>query len=128
MTATLKWLPLVLVLTLLSRPSLASHSIEPPYAGMPSYRKQSTFFSLLAPGREIEDFDDASIVSISGAYSTWVDVETGEYFLYVTPLVRTTDLPDRLTIFAQFSTKDDLYHQSVICDMYTSIDSSENPY
>ena len=95
---------------------------------MPTYKRQSTLFSLLASGREIEDFDDPTIVSISGTYSTWVDVETGEYFLYVTPLVRTTDLPDRVTIFAQFSTKDDLLHQSVICDMYTSIDLIENPY
>ena len=110
MIATIKWFPLALILSVFTIPALASHILEPSYAGMPSYKKQSTYFSLLEPGREIEDFDDAAIFSISASAATWVDVETGEYFLYVTPLVKTTDLPDRLTIFAQLSTKDDLYH------------------
>ena len=89
---------------------MASHTIEPTYAGMPKYRKRGTLYHMLEPERSIESFDDELIYSVSGMYSTWLDEETGEMSLMVTPIVKTKDLPDRLTIFTQFSTKDGTKH------------------
>ena len=107
---------------------MASHTIEPSHAGIPEYRKQNTFYEMLSPNREIEDFDDDMIQSVGGIYATWINEETGEYSFVVTPIVKTKDLPDRLTIFTQFSTQDGSKHQSTICDMYTSQNLTESPF
>ena len=65
---------------------------------------------MLRPDRQIEAFDDPLVYSVSGIYSTWLNEATGEQSLVVTPIIKTKDLPDRLTIFTQFSTKDASKH------------------
>ena len=107
---------------------LASHTIEPSYTGLPKHRKKNSYYYMLRPDRHIEDFDDPLVYSVSGIYSTWLDETTGQQSLVVTPIIKTRDLPDRLTIFTQFSSKDGSKHQSTICDMYTNQNLTESPY
>ena len=102
---------------------------DPSPVTKPRYLKNVTEFSLIEDKNEestvIEDFKDDKVVSVGGTYSTWIDKETGQYFLYVRPVLLSEDKPDRVTIFAQIDQGD--MHQSTICDMYTRADLVESP-
>lgn len=65
---------------------------------------------------------------MGGTFSTWIDKETDEYFLYIRPTLLSEDKPDRVTLFAQISpVEDPNLIQSMICDLYSNVDLIENP-
>ena len=67
----------------------------------PRYLKNSTSFSLISTDDgSIEAYGDDKVHSVGGTYSTWVEKETQEYFLYVRPVMLSEDKPDRVTFFA----------------------------
>ena len=105
--------------------------------GFPIYHapflKNPTEFTLIESGdngdteSEIEPFRDDQVHSVGGTYATWVDKVTGERWLYVRPVMLSTDKPDRVTFFAEISSSEGDASQSVICDMYSRVDLLESP-
>ena len=67
----------------------------------PRYLKNPSSFDLITgDDGSIEAFADDKVQSVTGTYSTWVDKATSEYFLYIRPVLLSTDKPNRVTLFA----------------------------
>ena len=84
----------VIVLALVAITVRSEHEVEDPLAGLPEYKVSTQSFIAQANDRSNPDS-----VFIDGKFSTWIDKETGEVFLYVSPTVHTFQKPDRMTIF-----------------------------
>lgn len=95
----------------------------------PRYLKNPTSFKIIdVDDGSIAAYADDQVHSVAGTYSTWVDKESGEYFLYIRPVLLSKDKPDRVTIFAQISGGDNYgLTQSVVCDLYSRVESNQSP-